>query len=77
MSAVSQSLAHIILQEAILLLSQWSEAGLNFQSRETSTDAEAAINTAKTLIGWSNNWEPAPLKLVFDTIRLKEGQAKS
>lgn len=79
MRTASPSLAHKILQEALLLLSQWSTAELNFQSGESAADAkaEAAIATAKHLIGWSEDWEPAALQLVFDEIRLKEGQEKS
>lgn len=76
MSAVSHSIVHRILQEALLLLSQQSEAGLSWQPGTLSPDAEAAIAMAKHLIGWSDTWKLTPLQLVFDGIHLGEKQEK-
>ena len=70
MTTSPQATALAITQQAILLLSHWSNSTLAYQP---TVGHQSAIQQAKTWIGWPNaETQLAILQLVFDTIALSD-----
>lgn len=76
MTAQAHSIALRIIQDALLVLGSQTQANLPLTGNQLGPAAETAIANAKTLTQWPADASLGPLKIIFDTIRLKTGQRK-
>src|SRR4028119_249180 len=71
----SSQVALQVIQQAILVLAKWAEVDLPKECQRPKDND--AIARAKQLLLWSENAEPKPLRLLFDQVKLSQGQTKT
>lgn len=78
MAVLSHQIALKIFQESLLILSEWSQAGIVYNPIDIEVIGKQAITEAKQLVKWptDKNCHDAinPLKVVFDAVHLDKGQ---
>ncbi|WP_017323994.1 type III-A CRISPR-associated protein Cas10/Csm1 [Synechococcus sp. PCC 7336] len=74
MTEISHQIALNIFQQALLNLAQWANTPLAHQPSPVPPNADRAIQTTKHLTQWLPNATIGPLKVIFDTIALRQTQ---
>ncbi len=67
----SEKMALQVMQEAVLVLAKWVDLTDQFPTVQDNP----AVTRAKTILSWTDN-EPGYLRLLFDFVKLAQGQAK-
>lgn len=71
----SSQVALQVIQQAIFHLALWAEVKLPKECQRP--DDNDAIARAKEILGWTENPEIKPLRLLFDSVKLPDGKGQS